>query len=468
MSNYIKRIVPVILVLALCISCLVSPASAVSDSTMYELLDYSSLNDSGSNYVSFIGSKSVEYDIPYVSIIRYVDMVISMVGAVSSVSVGYDSVLKQLNVVQIGNDLYRVYGSIPSVVYEYLTIYFDSASTSYSWYTILSIKISATNYSSFPSLGSLNVWDSLSGSTTISMSSSSDEPEVYLTQDPGSTVSYADFISCVYLSEWKKYDYMDVSLYLDVEHINTISVRHVDTFLDFDVSYLTPADSINTFYWVLIHVDLSKVDRSSTVSPKIDITGTYYNQVDYNKIRLKSITGFAVLPDPSSLLSFWYNLRSFLSSSFSNLSTWISNQTTAIQTQFTQLKTSLSSWFSTQFSKLDQVIDELKILNGTDSEAKDAQQTQEEINVSINNQLVGAVEDWNTNIEVVETGYDMAFSKTTPALTWLASLADGIFNGMGWFGNVYFLIGLISVIMLVLSKSGLAHKIGSISRRKGD
>ena len=68
----------------------------------------------------------------------------------------------------------------------------------------------------------------------------------------------------------------------------------------------------------------------------------------------------------------------------------------------------------------------------------------------------------------MQTNYDMAFEKTTPALVWLASLADGIFNGMGWFGNVYFLVGLISVIMLVLSKSGLAHKIGSISRRKGD
>ena len=54
------------------------------------------------------------------------------------------------------------------------------------------------------------------------MSSPTDEPEIYLSQDTGATVSYADFACSVSLSEWNKFDYLDVLLYLDVEHINSI------------------------------------------------------------------------------------------------------------------------------------------------------------------------------------------------------------------------------------------------------
>ena len=44
MSNLLKRTVPVILVLAICITCLVSPASAAVfevENTMYNYFDYS-------------------------------------------------------------------------------------------------------------------------------------------------------------------------------------------------------------------------------------------------------------------------------------------------------------------------------------------------------------------------------------------------------------------------------------------
>lgn len=433
MSNLIKRTVPVLLVLVLCATCLVSPASAATESTMYDLLDYSTLDDTGSNYVVFNNSSTVFYSVPNRSVIRYVDMTISMVGAVSEVSVGPNpNLLVPLTVEHIDGYLYRVYGSISSLTFSSFCINFDSGSSSNSWYTIHSIKVSTSEVSPVRSLGSLWVYDSVGGSSSVSMSSPTDEPEIYLSQDTGATVSYADFACSVSLSEWKKFDYLDVLLYLDVEHINSIFAKHGSISLDCDISYLTPADQINTYYWVMVHVDLSSADRSSSVVPTIELTGTYYNQVNYNKIRLKSITGLVSIPDPSPLLSYWYNLRSFLSTNFNTL-----------------------------FAKIDLAF------GLDDNSASSAQQTQEEINVSVNNQLVGAVEDWNTHIEVVETGYDLAFTKTTPALDWIASLANGIYSGLGWFGRLYLLIGLVSVFMLVLSKSGLSRKIGSSIRRSG-
>ena len=418
-----KRIIPFLFVFVLCIICLVSPVSAASESTMYELLDYSTLNDTGSNFVDFAGSKSVVYSIPNRAVIRYVDMIISMVGPVSTVSVGPNSSnLTELTVEHIDGRLYRVYGPLPSKVYpSSFFISFESGSTSTSWYTIQSIKLSTSEVDSVPSIGSLWVYDSIGGSSSVSMSSPSDEPEIYLTQSTGSSVSFADFACSVSLTQWKNFDYLDVLLYLDVEHINSIFAIHGDKVLDTDISYLTPSDQINTYYWVMVHVDLSSADRNSTIVPAIQLTGTYYNQVSYNKIRLKSLLGYVSIPDPSPTLSLWYNLKAFLSDLFGE----------------------------------------------NDSSANSAIQTQQDINITINNQIVGAVEDWNTHIDVVETGYNQAFLKTTPALSWLASLANSIFTNMGWFGNIYFFIGLISVFMLILSKSGLAHKIGS-TIRKGD
>lgn len=417
-----RRIIPFLFVMVLSIICLVSPVSAASDSTMYELLDYSSLDDTGSNYVDFAGSISVVYSLPNRAVIRYVDMLISMVGAVSNVSVGPNSNnLTELTVEHIDRSLYRVYGLVPSRTYSSFTISFDTGSTATSWYTIQSIKLSSSEVDSVPTIGNLWVYDSIGGSSSVSMTSPSDEPEIYLTQSTGSSVSYGDFACSVSLTEWKKFDYLDVLLYLDVKHINSIFAKHGDRVLDCDISYLTPADQINTYYWVMVHVDLSSANRDSSIVPTVQLTGTYYNQVNYNKIRLKSLVGYVSIPDPSPTLSLWFNLKAFLSDLFGE----------------------------------------------NDSSANSAIQTQQDINITINNQIVGAVEDWNTHIDVVETGYNQAFQKTTPALSWLASLANRIFTNMGWFGNIYFFIGLISVFMLILSKSGLAHKIGS-TIRKGD
>ena len=131
-----------------------------------------------------------------------------------------------------------------------------------------------------------------------------------------------------------------------------------------------------------------------------------------------------------------------------------------VVTWFRKIYSVITNGFSNLLSKLDDVFG----VNDTSVDA--AVQTQEEINVSVNNQLVGAVEDWNTNIEVVQTGYDSAVTKAAPALGWLASLADRIFTNMGWFGNIYFLVGLISVIMLVLSKSGLARSVSRFRRNE--
>lgn len=429
-----SRIIPFFLVLVVCITCLVSPVSAVTGSNFHDLLDYSSVNDSGDNYFSFTNSGTIYFDVPSKAVYRYVDMLVTFNGAIpTSVSVGpsASSTNFELTLQKVSGRLYRVYGDLDSKTYTQFYINFVTGSSSTTYCTIHSCKVSFVATDTVSSTARLWVYDSFGGSSYVTMSSPDEEPEIFLTYLEGSTVTAGDFTCEISLTEWIRFSSMDVLVFLDIEQINTIFVRQGDTLLDYDISYVTPhaSGSIKDYFWVMVHVDLSKCSLESSEVPKLDITGTYYNQLDSCKIRLKSVTGYAELPEPNVLITFWYNLRDFFSSKFSTL-----------------------------FDKIDEAF------GMNDHSASSAQQTQEEINVSVNNQLVGAVEDWNTHIEVVQTGYDSALTKATPALGWLASLADRIFSNMGWFGNIYFLIGLISVIMLVLSKSGLARSVSRFRR----
>lgn len=452
MSNLLKRIVPVILVLSICITCLVSPVSASNFETEDLLYDYFSYSTSSPYHTVYPDRNTVTFDLPQRQYIRYVDLVIGSGQTINGVSCKRGSNITSLTMLPIGNGYYRLYGALgggKAAWGDTISFIFDVTSSGADIQFIkFNYSIMAIDY--WPeTLGIYAQPTSLSGITYMS------DPDTPLSVDFRAASSYpTDYYGWIYLSDWKKYDYMDLLIQVDSAGLSSLSCNIGDKAVPFSVTlYDSDFGQIDyvevwfdeitqsnmflftygvSYQWIQIHVDLTDVRRSVSDTVTIDFTGNLAANRS-QRITLSSCCGY-VLPSNQ-------------------------NELTVL---FGSIKDTIAYWFQGLYDKFDQAFG----LN--DNSASAAQQTQEEINVSINNQLVGAVEDWNTNIEVVETGYDMAFSKTTPSLTWLSSLADGIFNGMGWFGNVYFLVGLISVIMLVLSKSGLAHKIGNLSRRKGD
>lgn len=512
MSKFVKHIVPVILVLVLSFSCLVSPAAAATPSTSFNLLNYATANDSGSNYISFSNSTVISYDMPYSTALRYVDMLVTFNGPVpTSVSVGpNNSTQFPLTLEKISSRLYRVYGSMTSKIYHDFYISFVTNSSETSYISIHEINVNPLSTNVIPTVCLLSV-QSLGVTNSQSMSDPDSSVEIPFSSVDNDSYS-ARWMSYIYFTDWTRFDSIDVLFYVDAESITSLNVRHGDLFLPHTVSYINDntSDSLLRYYWVSVHVDLSSCDRDSTSYPLISMTGEY-NPYYTSKVLVKSVSGIVSLDPPSELLVFWYNLRSFLTDRFSSLSSWISNQTTAINSRLSQFDSNVSSYISDQTEeissvladfkqefisqtvalkenlghKLDNIRGEILAFKGTfdewmvsfqalireifgfdDTTAEDAQQTQEDVNVSINNQLVGAVEDWNANIEVVETGYGLAVTKATPALHWLGTLADRIFVNMGWFASIYFLIGLVSVLMLILSKSGLSRSIGAAARRK--
>ena len=234
----------------------------------------------------------------------------------------------------------------------------------------------------------------------------------------------------LYPKDWQGFDSLTFYLNMSIESLSSVTASVGDLFIYPEVSYFNSSD-VESFSTVTVTIDLTGIDRSQG-SLSLFITGLYHSSNSESYFgRIVHCYGFVTNTTDNVVVTWFRKIYSVITNGFSNL-----------------------------LSKLDDVFG----VNDTSVDA--AVQTQEEINVSVNNQLVGAVEDWNTNIEVVQTGYDSAVTKAAPALGWLASLADRIFTNMGWFGNIYFLVGLISVIMLVLSKSGLARSVSRFRRNE--
>lgn len=231
------------------------------------------------------------------------------------------------------------------------------------------------------------------------------------------------YFSClIWASESSKVDYVDFFIQFYGVQTDSVSADYGGVDLPMDLNFINSGSDANFSEQICqARVYLTGVQRDPDEDVTLRLNGTYDSAIEGGYINFVSCIGFIDTYSISPIELLWFKLEKLLNN----------------------------------------------LLGSTDSDANNALTTQEEINVSVNNQLVGAVEDWNTHIEAVETGYDMAFTQTTPALNWIASLANGIYSGLGWFGRLYLLIGLVSVFMLVLSKSGLARKIGSGIRRGG-
>ena len=126
---------------------------------------------------------------------------------------------------------------------------------------------------------------------------------------------------------------------------------------------------------------------------------------------------------------------------------------------------SSQNWFESMISSIEDgfssVIDTFdKFFGGEEShKVQDAITEQDNLNVDINNQIENSVDQWNVNITLIEGGYNTAWQNTLPVLVWMSNLANGIFNGMGWYANIFYMVGFTGIVLLILSKSGLGSKM---------
>lgn len=241
-----------------------------------------------------------------------------------------------------------------------------------------------------------------------------------------------DYFADITLTDWKNYDYLDVSFTVRAASIGSINVSINDLSLPFELSYLSsgflPDSSWNPnqqlpmdqVFNCSMRIDLTQLHRDLSHNPVIHIDGMYAEYNVAQGITLNSVIGITIGSVPSELATFWQRLQGLLVALF-----------------------------------------------GSDPAAGEANQTQNEYHNDSQEFVMQAVDNWDGNIDYAEAGFNDSIQFVSPSLAWLSMLGSKIYNNLGVFRSLYLAVGLMSVIMLLLSKSGVAAKLSHSIGRGG-
>ena len=138
-----KKLVSLALIVSL-IFVLAVPVSAAEETAWTELLEYSTVNNSGSNWFRYTSTTTVSVPTPYSMRLTKIDLLITYPSgtAPTKVEVTYNGTYYPLEILIIDNNTARVYGSIQQNFYSDVRIRFTSSSTSVSYLEILSCRVS--------------------------------------------------------------------------------------------------------------------------------------------------------------------------------------------------------------------------------------------------------------------------------------------------------------------------------------
>lgn len=319
-----KRIISIFLILSLFLGCNVISVSAsdFSNDSWFEVLDYYTIVDDG-NAFEFTGSDFIYISLDPVKWYSAIDMIITVVGDPIT-SVKHRSSSSSLTILPISDNIYRVYGNVVRRPYSNLFIDFVSSGTSYV--EVNSIKLLGLDYAHYDEVlvgsGSANN----SGDVNIGFNDPSLSNSYFYTVDDFNDRAFSVFFKC---PNWRKYDYLDIQLFLFVNSISTISASCGDINLPVSTSYVSSINSSNTSFLVTARIDLTGLDRSTSDNVELQVLGlsTY---PESNVISIVGCSGY-VLTDPINPLFYYFRtLFAQLTSHFDSLNLWILNQTDSI------------------------------------------------------------------------------------------------------------------------------------------
>lgn len=126
------------------ISCSGFVVHATEETAWTELLQYATVNDSGSNWIKYTSNALVSIKTPYSMRLAKIDMLLTYPAGTcpSKIEVFYNSTLYKLTVSPIDNTTCRVYGTIQNNFYSDVKIKFTSGKTTATYVEILSCRVS--------------------------------------------------------------------------------------------------------------------------------------------------------------------------------------------------------------------------------------------------------------------------------------------------------------------------------------
>ena len=367
-----KRILVLALALILAVSFLAVPSYAAEfDNDMWmNVLEYSTVNDSGGNYFSCNTTGSAVFNVTPGTTINYIDMLLKITGGAPS-SVTISSVAGsnpvELNIISVGNGLYRVYGDTENRVVSAFKLNFTFSKDVQHFISFLSLSAGIGDRYYMPTVGM--------------MSGNVAEGSIRLVYDPDSTEiagtsvvvdsddDIQDYLLYLECSDWQKFDYIDYQVYItEVSSLDGITATFGDLSLPISLSYVDQTYD-NAFY-VSIRVDLTGIDRTASKDnyPMVILSGVC--NYDFNYFALMSVTGILKVDQVPWYLylfnkwksvssSWWDGLNSILSSWQTDWNDWVSDWEKSIVSIYSYID-SLRASFDTGLSMIANSIQTFK------------------------------------------------------------------------------------------------------------
>lgn len=330
----IRKISSVLLAMVL-VLVLAVPVLAADDSAWIELLEFTSVNDSGQYIFSFTNSGTINFSLPQQMRLRRVDLLISIPAndLPSAVTVTANSQTFSLTVNKISSELIRVSGYVPNTLYTTLSIHFKKSTSTRSYYQILSCKVSGIGMQEYQASADVAIENVIYPTGThIDL----------IGQTPDSHVALS-YTTRINVYDWEKFDQLTVWGSVKWGSIDSVRATLATAGLAMETNYFqcNPSGSwseimlehlpyTDTYlgdtqdtpsygqYLYCITIDLTNVDRTSTEPIYIYMTG-HYDSMYGATFNCQYVNGSVYVADTSSM-TWWQRFTSFMTGLFDSSS----------------------------------------------------------------------------------------------------------------------------------------------------
>lgn len=331
-----KRFLPFLMLFFVFVFLPISASAAEIDNRFgLDIMDYSTVNNSGSNFFSFSNTKTINIDIPNSYYTTYVEVIYNVTGGAvpTSVQNKWSTTLNNLTVENIGRGYYRAYGTVRVSTYYSLDLVFTTGNASSTTYIeIISCIVrgnlthfdinAAMTYSAYSYTGTAYYYYT----NTIPMNA------VHITSDPTDYLNN-QFELFIYASDWSKYDYLDFTVYCHVNSVTSITAGFGDIILPIYVSYLDNNSSAASDFIFNVRIDIRGLDRTSDDYPQLIVSGDCITNSASNSFTI--LSAGAMLDVDFSDPSFpWYmKIYSHLSTTSGQVLSSLTNVLSAFDSQ---------------------------------------------------------------------------------------------------------------------------------------
>lgn len=302
-----RRSLSLLVVVAVLCSCMtVTAYAADNEGAWIQVLEYSTINDSGSNYFVVKASQTISLPLPQRTYCVWIDMLVNTSdNPITSAYSLWNGNKTQLTVSKLGDKLCRIYGRMSYHTYEQLQLEINCSGTGY--YELLSCRVSNMEHSTFAIRG--KVQGNSNQKVTVEQKDSSTSAVVWFNQDSDTYGYSATWETMIWSADnWRVYDSLSFALALNVKSISSITAYHNGLSLPVTVSpILSGSGDANTgnLYHVEVTIDLTGLDRTSNIIPYIYLTGES-DLSGYEYLQLLRTTGY-VESESVNPLTYYFN-----------------------------------------------------------------------------------------------------------------------------------------------------------------